>query len=70
MSKLMRRPAILLATTALIKSFSVCAAAQQMSADAKQADKIRGAVLGSLLADSISLGRFDLLIYETSLNQD
>ena len=45
------------ATTASIFRLSTLVAAQQTSSDVKQADKIRGAVLGSLLADSLALGR-------------
>jgi hypothetical protein len=46
-------------TTAMILSsrLSVLASTQEVAPEIKKADKIRGAVLGALLADSLSLGR-------------
>ena len=54
------RGSLFLATTTAVilgSRLSVLASAQEASPEIKRADKIRGAVLGSLLADSLSLGR-------------
>lgn len=45
------------AIIALVSAKNISFSAPQNASDAKKADKIRGAIIGSLLADSLALGR-------------